>query len=212
MLKFCKTQAFAGAPRNKYAEVAVSIAGGPSLTQEDVRLVEKSGYTLLGINNAYQLTDRLTYHYGCDTEWWRQHIHKVQPWTQKFSLKKSKKDSGIAGVTQMQRGERNCLSHEWPILCTGGNSGYQAINLLYLLGYTTIILIGYDMQMQGKKAHWHPDHPGGLANPRQATFNNWRKSFEQLGGKLKKAGVTVINATRQTALDSFKQARLEDIV
>jgi hypothetical protein len=112
----------------------------------------------------------------------------------------------------MQRGERNCLSHEWPILCTGGNSGYQAINLLYLLGYTTIILLGYDMQMQGKRGHWHPDHPGGLANPSQATFKNWRRSFEVLGGKLKKAGVTVLNATRETALDSFKRVRLEDVL
>lgn len=212
-------QAFAGPAQNKQPpalrkrDVVVIIAGGPSLTREDVEMVENADVDIIGINNAYQITDKLDIHYGCDTKWWRVHYPHTYP-CPKYSLKESERDKGIDGVQQMERGDRSGLSRKWPVICTGGNSGYQAVNLAYLLGFKRIILLGYDMQYTNKKTHWHPDHQGsGMTNPANNTvFQNWRREFKTIGKELKKEGVEVINATRQTALDVFPRAQLEDVL
>ncbi len=194
-------------------ETVVCIASGPSLTRADVALCEQAGLPLLGINNAYQITNKLTYHYACDTKFWRAHWDHLHPGPARFSLKGNNKDQGYPGVKQMQRGQREQLSHKWPILGTGGNSGFQAINLAYLLGYKTIILLGYDMQERNGQAHWHPDHSfKGSTNPAQGTFRNWIRIYNKVAPELASVGVNVLNATRQTALECFQKVTLEDVL
>ena len=92
----------------------------------------------------------------------------------------------------------------------GGNSGYQAINLCYLKGAKRIILLGYDMQRTGGKSHHHGDHPGHLS--RSSSYGAWVKNFRHLASDLKGQGVEVLNATRETALDSFQKVNLEDVI
>ena len=182
------------------------------MTRADIAMCEQAGLPLAGINNAYQITDKLSIHYGCDTKWWRAHWDKLYPGPARYSLKKNDKDQGVTGVTQMECGERQGLSHKWPVICTGGNSGYQAINLLYLLGYNVIILLGYDMQINGQ-AHWHGDHTEqGLVNPKAATVKGWRAEFKVLAGRLLGTSTRVINCSRETALTCFPKANLEDVL
>lgn len=90
----------------------------------------------------------------------------------------------------------------------GANSGYQAINLAYLFGAVRIVLLGFDMQMTAGKSHWHGDHPGELN--RDCPVRSFAKNFPALASDLSGAGVEVINATRETALDCFPIKKLED--
>ena len=203
----------------------ILLAGGPSLTRADVALCEQAGHPLLGINNAYLLTDKLSIHYACDTTWWQWAYsegdgappYPPQPHTDKYSIdhgsrpKRNEPDPGYPGVTQMKMGEREGLSHTWPYLSWGGNSGYQAINLVCLLGYKRILLLGYDMQEKNGQAHWHPDHQfRGSRNPSKGTFTGWLRDFRTLAKAVEETGIKVINCTRETALTCFPQARLED--
>lgn len=189
----------------------ILIAGGPSLTRADVALCEQSGHPLLGINNAYQITDKLSIHYACDTKWWRKHWNQIYKGPDRYSLKKNDKDAGVTGVTQMENDGTYGISHQWPKLRTGQNSGYQAINLAYLLGYKTLILLGYDMQETGGEVHWHGLHQG-LMNPSDTQFSRWRENFIVLAHELRDRGLEVINATRQTALECFPRADLEKLL
>lgn len=95
----------------------------------------------------------------------------------------------------------------------GSNSGYQAINLAYLLGASKIILLGYDMQRDGDQVHFFGDHPyhkpGG--GPHNSLMKDWCEKFVALAIDLKSEGVEVINATRKTVLTAFKQQDLESI-
>ncbi len=216
-------QAFTGPalnkqPRNpRQRDVVVIIAGGPSLTREDVAKVEQADVDIIGINNAYQICNRLTIHYACDTKWWRAHWDKIPNGPARYSLKDDRKkqgDPGMPGVTQLQMADRSGLSKDWPKICWGGNSGYQAINLAYLLGYKKVILLGYDMQETGGKAHFHEDHafPGSM-NPNRSTFHKWKKDFGILGSIIHKiGGFKVVNATRQTALECFPRVDLEKLL
>jgi len=117
---------------------------------------------------------------------------------------------GVAGVTQLKNDGTYGISHNWPRLKTGQNSGYQAINLAYLMGFKKIILLGYDMQITNGKIHWHEPHKG--MNPDEHRLKIWKENYKQLAVELIAASVTVLNATRETALDCFKKVDLEQIL
>lgn len=85
------------------------------------------------------------------------------------------------------------------------NSGAQAINLAFLLGAARIVLLGFDMQWTGGKAHFFGEHPPELSNGNHATFVT---DFNQLAKDLEWQGVEVVNCSRQTALHQFPRADL----
>jgi len=89
------------------------------------------------------------------------------------------------------------------------NSGAQAINLAYLLGATRIILVGYDMQNTGGRAHWFGEHPHELMTG--GNYAVYVDRFTRLAADLKYEGVEVINCTRETALYQFRRDTLESI-
>lgn len=178
------------------------IAGGPSLIREDVERFERATLPLMGTNNAYQITDKLTYLYACDTRWWDKHYHNTYP-CKKYSLLKTK----YPDVQQMKDDGVEGLSLEWPKLKNGKNSGYQAINLAVLLGYKYIVLLGYDMQLTGDKIHWHGRHEG-LGNPTKKNLQEWCNHYNNLAVILKRLNIKVFNFSRETALTCFPRFKL----
>src|SRR6056297_1835559 len=146
----------------------VIIASGPSLTRDDCARVEGARVSIIGISNAYQICNGLDYLYSCDRDWWARHHKDVPGGVEKYSLQGTLFDD----VRQMTNGGTDGLSLDWPMLKTGGNSGYQAINLAVLLGYRRLILLGYDMQLTGGHTHWHGPHRG-MNNPRADTLSRW---------------------------------------
>lgn len=93
----------------------------------------------------------------------------------------------------------------------GSNSGYQAINLAYLLGAKKIVLLGYDMHRHGDKVHFFGSHPYHKPNegPNNFMMKDWCEKFELLAKDLELDGVEVLNATRKTVLTAFKLQGLE---
>lgn len=148
--------------------------------------------------------------YACDQRWWVYHLEKVN---KVFAGKK---------YTQWRQPDEKAWAEQHGIipihgesspglgrdkLHYGNNSGYQAINLAYLMGATRIVLLGYDMQYTGGKKHWFGDHPTGFTN---GNFIEYVKHFTPLARDLKAEGVEVINCSRETALTQFERADLDD--
>jgi hypothetical protein len=90
----------------------------------------------------------------------------------------------------------------------GDNSGYQAINLAYLLGAGRILLLGYDMQARGSQTHFFGDHPPPLKTG--SDYRHWVTLFDRLAQDLVSEGVEVINCTRETALRCFARSTLNE--
>lgn len=88
------------------------------------------------------------------------------------------------------------------------NSGAQAINLAYLWNAIRLILLGFDMQNTGGKAHFFGEHPPHLA---QANYAVYVERFTRLAADLRHEGVEVINCSRETALYQFKRATLGEV-
>lgn len=86
----------------------------------------------------------------------------------------------------------------------GGNSGYQAVNLAYILGAKTILLLGFDMF----GTHYFGKHPKELdiASP----FGSFIESFETID--VKKLDIEIINCSRSTALACFPRKTIDSVL
>jgi hypothetical protein len=175
---------------------------------EDVRRCEVAGLPLLAVNNAYMYSSGPDIVYAGDVSWWNRHRPYVPPYSLRFGMRSWRGLPGPGGVEVMERGPGEHFSLEWPVLGTGKNGGYQAINLAYLLGYRRVILLGYDMQFTWGRRHFHPDHPD--RNPQESTMREWLRIFRKMAPAMEEAGLEVVNCTRETALNCFPLMSLEE--
>lgn len=179
-------------------QTVVCIASGPSLTAEDCEAVRAAGLPAIVTNSSFRIAPWAAVLYGMDVAWWRVHLKEVEA---------------------TFHGERVCarlLPSRFRAACMKtlgfnayNNSGAGAISLALYGGASRIVLLGYDQQHTGGQRHWHGDHPKGLGNA--AGVERWRDSYHRLRERMEKAGVEVVNCSRQTALD-WPRAKLESVL
>lgn len=188
----------------------VIAASGPSLTDEQIQVVQSSTAKLITVNSTWQKAPWAHAFYACDMLWWRHNFDKIAKikaqarcWTQ---------DRGAA-----ERYHINYVRQEslpglgLKGLRVNGNSGAGAINLAVLFGCKRIVLMGFDMKFGPHgKLHWHPDHPPPMVQ--HLDFNGWVHKFDLLAREIKAAGVSVFNATPGSALKCFKEVDLREVL
>jgi hypothetical protein len=103
-------------------------------------------------------------------------------------------------------------------LCTGGNSGYQAIGLAIAAGAARVLLLGYDMRAVDGRLHWHPEHPAPvMPNWYSDVYTKLFKTMltgdpdNRAMGKLPPT-VRVVNCTPHSLLDCFERGTLESVL
>ena len=188
----------ASVPRLWTDETVVCLAGGPSLTVEDVEACRDRA-RVIAIKDAVRLAPWAEVLYSCGDDassWWQRNVDlhasftglrytldpKAAAWAQVL------RDTGMTGLETDPSGLR-----------TGKNSGYQAINLAVHLGARRIVLLGYDMQPDRGRHHWFGAHP----NPIPPPYAEFLPCFDSIVEPLRALGVEVVNATRRTALTCF---------
>ena len=105
------------------------------------------------------------------------------------------------------------LSTDQSIIHYGGNSGYQIINIAFLLGLKNMILLGFNMSPASKspgQSHFFGDHPQGLS--RSNSYKGMNGVFKNIKDALPKHGVRIINATDNSHLSHFPKMGLEDAI
>lgn len=186
-------------------QTAVCLGTGPSLTADDVEACRGRAF-VIAVNDAYRLAPWADVLYACDAKWWEHHQGAQEFQGMKFGLQKGPERFD---VQVLGRGSASGLSLDPSELCTGQNSGYQAINLAVLLGAVRIVLLGYDLQARNAKhTHFFGNHPSALQ--KASPYASFLQYFRTLPAPLKAAGVSVINATRETALTCFERMPLAE--
>jgi len=185
---------------------AILMATGPSLTEEVVEYVKehKTNHVVFGCNDVYKICDFMDVHYACDTRWWRTNgpeFRKLFPtlesWTQCKVSSKSYNLNHTAGKHSPG------LSINPELIHFGSNSGYQMLNIAFLMGCNKFILLGYNMKHVNKKTHFFGDHVGMNNNSPYTTFLQKYKTVQPEIAKL------VVNCTENTALKNFTISTLE---
>lgn len=199
-------------------QTVACIAPGPSLDEDEVRYCYDSGYKIIAVNDAYKLAPFADILYACDWWWWNKHdcardyagvrvglgwdFVKEMPITG-WAASKEAKEINLIGMTGCDGLE---MKNRYAVR-TGGNSGYQAVNLAAQMGARNIFLLGYDMKATDGKSHFWGNYE--KRTPGQNNFKEWIKNFKTIAEPLVKSGVRVVNCNPDSALKVFKKTKLE---
>ena len=150
--------------------------------------------------------------YYADARWWKWHQEQLKDFKgiqvtiecngsqvedgSVYMLRNLDQGDGVGQVSTDPRG-----------LCTGRNSGYQAINLAYLAGSRRIVLLGYDGKRINKKSHWFGDHPAPTSD---AEMDAFRRSFRDGAKRFRELGIEILNASPDSAIDAFPRVTVEE--
>lgn len=89
------------------------------------------------------------------------------------------------------------------------NSGACAISLALAGSAARVVLLGFDCGLgPNGETHHHGDHPPELSNAE--SMEGWPRQFALVANHAKSLGVSVVNSSRRTRLESFPRAALED--
>lgn len=182
----------------------IILASGPSMCAEDADAVRGCG-TVVAINSTIQLAPWADVLYAGDPSWWQAYGDTVRDFRgRRVGLRIPGQPRGVEQLL-FRMGAGLGLDR----INSGNNSGYQAINFAFLEGATRIVLLGYDMKHTGGRHHWHADHPKPLGNFNPGMPELCAPKFAALANDLHARGVTVINASRETALRCFTRLPLD---
>ncbi len=190
-------------------EICTIVASGPTATS--VNLAQAIGRTkFVAVNNSWKLSPWADYLFAADYKWW----------------------SGCGGcpdfvgwkvTTDRRAGE----TREWDLLRLvakladdriqttgtvvgwGGNSGFQALNMVVLFGCKRIILVGYDATIK-HGLHWHEAYSSAADNPTPNKTLRWQRSIDGAAAPLAQIGVSVINCSGISRLRRYSKMTYED--
>lgn len=191
-------------------QTCVIVASGPSAKDADLEAA-RGRAKVIAINNSWHLAPWADVLYACDWKWWRE----------------AKGAAGFGGLKIVGRR----LGHAFPaireisicgarheiltakkgVIGSGGNGGFQALNLAVQFGCKQIVIVGYDMRID-RGAHWHGPHGRGLNNPTAAMVAKWARAFDDNAPRLADLGVEVLNASPVSALAKFRKVNLLDVL
>lgn len=196
-------------PRLWAGATIICIATGPSLQQADVDACQ--GHPVVAIKDAIQMAPWADVLYSCGqdrSKWW-QRTHGTAI-VERFKGHRFTLDPVVARqgwATLLKNSGEGGIDTDPSSLRTGRNSGYQAINLAVHMGAAKIVLLGYDLQADTDgRDHFFGAHPTGNRPP----YHEFLPWFASMLEPLTALGITVINASRVSALDVFPKLSLQE--
>lgn len=210
------------APRLWPGARVVCVAAGPGVTRDDVERIRGRARVIV-INWMWHWAPWADCLYACDHEWWEsdEAPRPGEGPALKVGLETTDRDDvRTLGHLEGKEGMPG-LSSDPGLLQTGQNSGHQAINLAsHLTGPGgEVVLLGYAFQFAADGSrHCHPDHSAALGNPEETkadgtmgSLPKWRAWAETIPPAAEGLGITIINASRETALTCFPRRPIEEL-
>lgn len=197
-------------------ETVVIAASGPSQRKEDLDYVRGKARVMV-INNTWTLAPWADCLYACDCAWW---ITEDTPGKEGYGQRAMREFPGLKvsgqqvnGIPRIRIDQINAMLWTQTEFGGGGNSAFQAVMLALLWGAKDggrVILTGVDCKAPGK--HWHGTHPVPLAQTPAERVNEWAMNWNKLAKALERSDMPVINCSRDTALECFPRAKVEDVL
>lgn len=181
----------------------VILASGPSMSADVAELVRRSAaYRVVAINNTFRLAPWADMLYAADEAWWTAHKKEALAFA---GHKVTCMQNAYPEVLLLREGPREGFSDDPGAVCTGGNSGYQAIQVAVHCGSKRILLCGFDM----RGTHWHGRHEPPLREHGEGLYAKWLERFDSIVAPLAERGIEVINCTPDSALKVWPFVPLE---
>src|SRR4029077_474775 len=162
------------------------VAAGPSAKTAGVEALQNRIH-VIAINESHRLCPWADILYCCDPDWWKLRAGEVQKFPGiKLMLDNPPQSNLVAEVAKLKIAKKKQPGDVWindflfdqaGVIGSGGNSGFQMVNLAAQFGATGIALVGFDMSLIGG-VHWHGNHPYPLRNPDYNRFAEWREYLD----------------------------------
>jgi hypothetical protein len=188
------------------------VASGPSTKPKEVAQLH-GRLPIIAIKENVDILPAPEVVYGCDRAWWANARglpkFKGLKVTASGAVTTEYPDVRLVKVTPFKEDDRIFIT-EPGVLGSGGNSGFQALNLAVQFGATRILLVGFDMN-SNHDLHWFGPAKGfGRSNPTEFNFVRWRRAYDVAAVTLRQLGVEVVNASPLTSLKSFPVLTIEN--
>lgn len=211
---------FSAVDRAWEGKTVVILGGGPSLVMGDGLERIRSSHdregraiAVLAVNDAYKVAPHAGVLYAADGRWWNWHAKDEDLAAfagQRVTVDGSAGEGNPGPDGYVLRSDSLIVySRDPERLASGGNGGYQAINLAALAGAARIVLLGYDMKHKAGRQNWHKGHP--IKSP-DRWVRQWIPRFRELAAELKADGVEIFNASEETALDAFPRRPIAELL
>ena len=195
--------------------VCAVIGTGPSLTLEQILLLDEYGIPKFGANRAYEFN--LHVHYSCNWQfydvYWKELKNRFCHWWTCQQIAADK-----YGIRYIAEKWMDGLCRDPDYISPHHGSGPALINLAYHYGARKIILIGWDMRYPGRKdnrTYTLPRHYFGEYDP---ALQHWPRTgpngeLEGLIDEMKTInpadyGLDIVNCTPGSALHHFRMGDL----
>ena len=175
---------------------AILIATGPSLTEEVIETIR-----------PYKDVDYLNFHYACDKAWWDAHakpFREKYPDLEAYTQAEEYKDSEF-NLKVVQGKHARSLSTDSSIIHWGNNSGYQLLNIAFLMGCSRFLLVGYNMQKIDGVRHFFGEHPDGFS--KNSPYHKFLTAFDSIEEPIRNI---VVNCTTHSVLTTFRKGNLKE--
>lgn len=212
------------------------IGGGPSMPEQfDVpkdiaeqamaRQLKPSAYSkylsaihnkhIIGINNAYQIGEWVDVVFFGDCGWYKVHQKSLAEFPglkvtccPRFANKPKQNSHGVKYLSK-DPNKRHGISMDSSKVSWNSNSGSAAISLARHFGVKRIILLGFDMCLNGQKiSHWHGNH----GNKTRSPFPRHMRGFAQIAKDAEQEGIEIINASPNSAIQQFRKVSVKELL
>ncbi|MHA7916014.1 hypothetical protein [Alloalcanivorax xenomutans] len=187
-------------------ETWVCMASGPSLCREDVDYV--SGRARVAVaNDAWTMAPWADLLLASDARWWQWHGGRVIRGFRGERYTCSRVAANRYGARLVGLDSSEGWSADPERVASGGLTGYRLVNLVGHRRPSRILLLGYDMQHTGGRAHFFGDHPNQWPNGQGLEAG--LSAFERMA---EMSPVPIINCSRDSALTCFPRADLREVL
>jgi len=172
---------------------------------------------VIAVNMAFKLGDWIDIVFFGDTGFWKAHkVDLLQFKGLRVSCANGDdQDMRIKYVKQITPNNPEHIKGictKESMVCWNNNSGSAAINFAVHLGAKRIILLGFDMTLDGgNNQHWHKYYTSPLQTVK-STMKNHMKGFLDMAADLKRLGIECINANPDSKIEEFPRMNFKDIV
>lgn len=185
----------------------VIIAGGPSVTLQDIHRIARarldlgSDLRVIAVNDAVFVAWWADWLHASDARWWNWNIQRIRQFNGIRTTIDPTVPKGWAhhldntGKEGFDPDPANCRN--------GGNSAYQAMHCAIHAGASSIVLVGVDMDRSG---HWHPEYENVPTCDRPAVM---LPAFQTLAPTLAERRIKVVNVSPRSLLEIWPKVSLE---
>jgi hypothetical protein len=168
---------------------------------------------VIGTNVAFMLGEWVSVLYFCDARFFREHHKAILAFRNLKVTCVSHLDRHLQPATtnikRLRRDYKAGISLKPDLIHWNHNSGAAAINFAILAGAKRIMLLGFDMNSQTGKTHWHSVYKN---NTPRNTFTRALKKFPEIAIGAKKAKVEILNVSPDSAIECFPKVSLKDVL